>query len=229
MNNINIAIDGPAGAGKSTIAKKIAAELDYIYIDTGAMYRAMALYFLRAGVQSSDEETISAKCGEIEIGIEYLCGVQHVFLNNEDVSGFIRTDEVGAYASACSVYSAVRTKLVELQRKLAANENVVMDGRDIASVVLPNADVKVYLTASVEERARRRYNEYVLSGQECDFDRIKQEIEERDYRDMHRDNSPLVCVEEATVVDSSDMTIDEVCEQIMNLAKVAAASKNSGI
>lgn len=223
MKNVNIAIDGPAGAGKSTIAKKVAASLDYVYIDTGAMYRAMALYFIRAGIASDDEKTITSKCDDIEIGIEYLGGVQHVFLNGEDVSGFIRTDEVGAYASSCSVYSAVRTKLVELQRHLAANENVVMDGRDIASVVLPDADVKVYLTASVEERAKRRYNEYVLSGQECDYDRIVEEIKERDYRDMHRDNSPLVCVEDATVIDSSFMTIDEVCEEIFRLVAIASA------
>lgn len=223
MKNVNIAIDGPAGAGKSTIAKKVAASLDYVYIDTGAMYRAMALYFIRAGIASDDEETITSKCNDIEIGIEYLGGVQHVFLNGEDVSGFIRTDEVGAYASSCSVYSSVRTKLVELQRRLAANENVVMDGRDIASVVLPDAGVKVYLTASVEERAKRRYNEYVLSGQECDFDRIVEEIKERDYRDMHRDNSPLVCVEDATVIDSSFMTIDEVCEEIFRLVAIASA------
>ncbi len=225
MKNINIAIDGPAGAGKSTIAKKVAAELDYTYIDTGAMYRAMALYFLRAGVASTDEKTISEKCSEIEIGIEYLGGVQHVFLNGEDVSAFIRTDEVGAYASACSVYADVRTKLVELQRQLAATESVVMDGRDIASVVLPNADLKIYLTASVEERAKRRYSEYVLSGQECDLDKIKKEIEERDYRDMHRENSPLVCVEDAIVVDTSFMTIDEVVERVMELARVAEASR----
>lgn len=218
MKKIRIAIDGPAGAGKSTIAKRVAEKLDAIYIDTGAMYRAMALFFLKNGVDASDEERISSLCNNIDIGIEYLCGVQHVFLNGEDVSGYIRNDEVSAMASQTSVYASVRTKLVELQRNIAAHENVVMDGRDIGSVVLPDAEVKIYLTASVEERTRRRYADYVLAGQECDIDKIRQEIEERDYRDTHREISPLVRAEDAVIIDSSNMSIDEVCSKILELA-----------
>lgn len=224
MANINVAIDGPAGAGKSTIAKKVAAQLNYIYIDTGAMYRAMALYFIRNGVASEDEAEIARRCDEIGIGIKYIDGAQHVYLNGEDVSGFIRTDEVGAMASVCSAYAPVRTKLVDLQRKLAADESVVMDGRDIASVVLPDADVKIYLTASVDERARRRFLEYQNKGMDCDIEVIRKEIEERDYRDMHRDISPLVCVPEATVIDTSSMNEAEVCDAVMKL--IAEAGQN---
>ena len=214
---ISIAIDGPSGAGKSTIAKKVSEKAGAVYVDTGAMYRAMALYFLRNGVSAEDEATISSLCDKIEIELKIIDGVLHVFLNGEDVSGLIRNDEVGAMASKTSVYADVRTKLVDLQRKMAEKQSVVMDGRDIGSVVLPNAKVKIYLTASVEERARRRYLEYEAAGQNPDMDTIRKEIEERDYRDMHRDISPLVCAEDAVVVDSSDMSIDEVCERIFSI------------
>ena len=214
---ISIAIDGPSGAGKSTIAKKVSEKAGAVYVDTGAMYRAMALYFLRNGVSAEDEATISSLCDKIDIELKIIDGVLHVFLNGEDVSGLIRNDEVGAMASKTSVYADVRTKLVDLQRKMAEKQSVVMDGRDIGSVVLPNAKVKIYLTASVEERARRRYLEYEAAGQNPDMDTIRKEIEERDYRDMHRDISPLVCAEDAVVVDSSDMSIDEVCERIYSI------------
>ena len=214
---ISIAIDGPSGAGKSTIAKKVSEKAGAVYVDTGAMYRAMALYFLRNGVSAEDEATISSLCDKIDIELKIIDGVLHVFLNGEDVSGLIRNDEVGAMASKTSVYADVRTKLVDLQRKMAEKQSVVMDGRDIGSVVLPNAKVKIYLTASVEERARRRYLEYEAAGQNPDMDTIRKEIEERDYRDMHRDISPLVCAEDAVVVDSSDMSIDEVCERIFSI------------
>ena len=214
---ISIAIDGPSGAGKSTIAKKVSEKAGAVYVDTGAMYRAMALYFLRNGVSAEDEATISSLCDKIDIELKIIDGVLHVFLNGEDVSGLIRNDEVGAMASKTSVYADVRTKLVDLQRKMAEKQSVVMDGRDIGSVVLPNAKVKIYLTASVEERARRRYLEYEAAGQNPDMDTIRKEIEERDYRDMHRDISPLVCAEDAVVVDSSDMSIDEVCERIFRI------------
>ena len=212
---MNVAIDGPAGAGKSTIAKAIAAKMGYVYVDTGAMYRAMALYFLRAGIASSDEAKISSVVDDISVSIKYEDGAQHVILNGEDVTGLIRTEEVGNMASASSVYAPVRSKLVALQQELAKTTDVIMDGRDIGTVVLPNADVKIFLTASVECRAKRRFDELVAKGQEADFDKIAKDIEERDYRDSHREISPLKQAEDAILVDSSDMTIDEVVNTII--------------
>lgn len=213
----NVAIDGPAGAGKSTIAKAVAAKKGYVYVDTGAMYRAMALYFLRSNISKDDEAKISASVDEIKVSIKYEDGAQHVILNDEDVTGLIRTEEVGNMASATSVYSAVRTKLVALQQELAKTTDVIMDGRDIGTVVLPNADVKIFLTASVECRAKRRFDELKAKGENPDFDQIAKDIEERDYRDSHREISPLKQAEDATLVDSSDMTIDEVVTAIINL------------
>ena len=212
---MNVAIDGPAGAGKSTIAKAIAAKMGYVYVDTGAMYRAMALYFLRAGIASSDEEKISSVVDDISVSIKYEDGAQHVILNGEDVTGLIRTEEVGNMASASSVYAPVRSKLVALQQELAKTTDVIMDGRDIGTVVLPNADVKIFLTASVECRAKRRFDELVAKGMEADFDKIAKDIEERDYRDSHREISPLKQAEDAILVDSSDMTIYEVVNTII--------------
>ena len=216
---MNVAIDGPAGAGKSTIAKAVAAKKGYVYVDTGAMYRAMALYFLRAGIASDDEKAISEKVDEIVVSIKYEDGAQHVILNGEDVTGLIRTEEVGNMASATSVYSAVRTKLVALQQELAKTTDVIMDGRDIGTVVLPNADVKVFLTASVECRAKRRFDELKAKGADPNFDQIAKDIEERDYRDSHREISPLKQADDAVLVDSSDMTIDEVVAAIIDLCK----------
>lgn len=218
-----IAIDGPAGAGKSTIAKKIAAELNWIYADTGAMYRAMALYFLRNNISSDDEEKINASLDGINVSLEYTSEGQQVLLNGENVSGLIRTEEVSAMTSKVSVYPKVREKLVKLQRELAESTSLVMDGRDIGTTVLPNATLKIYLTASVEERAKRRYKEYLEKGQEADLKEIETDIEERDYRDMHRDVSPLTQAEDAVLVDSSFMTIDEVVAEISRLFKEAAA------
>lgn len=214
---MNVAIDGPAGAGKSTIAKAIAKKLGYVYVDTGAMYRAMALFFLRSNISKDDEDKISSVVDDISVSIKYEDGAQHVILNGEDVTGLIRTEEVGNMASATSVYGPVRTKLVALQQELAKTTDVIMDGRDIGTVVLPNADVKVFLTASVECRAKRRYDELVAKGQDADFDQIAKDIEERDYRDSHREISPLKQADDATLVDSSNMTIDEVVEAIINL------------
>ena len=214
---MNVAIDGPAGAGKSTIAKAIAKKLGYVYVDTGAMYRAMALFFLRSNIAKDDEAKISSVVDDINVSIKYEDGAQHVILNGEDVTGLIRTEEVGNMASATSVYGPVRTKLVALQQELAKTTDVIMNGRDIGTVVLPNADVKVFLTASVECRAKRRYDELVAKGQEADFDQIAKDIEERDYRDSHREISPLKQAEDATLVYSSNMTIDEVVEAIINL------------
>ena len=215
----NIAIDGPAGAGKSTIAKKIAKEKQFIYVDTGAMYRAMALYFLRNGISAEDTEQINEKCKEVDITIQYVDGEQVVFLNGENVNGLIRTEEVGNMASASSVNPEVRKKLVELQQRLAKSADVVMDGRDIGTCVLPQADVKVYLTASSTVRAKRRYDELTAKGVACDFDRIEKDIIERDERDMNREISPLRQAEDAILVDSSEMTIDEVVAAIIGLCE----------
>ena len=215
----NIAIDGPAGAGKSTIAKAIAKKLQIIYVDTGAMYRAMALYMLREQVDSTDAEAVSTKCKEADITIGYEKGEQVVYLNGENVNAHLRTEEVGNMASATSVQPAVRKKLVELQQALAAKNDCIMDGRDIGTCVLPNAQVKVYLTASSEVRAKRRYDELTAKGQECDFEKIKADIEERDYRDMNREHSPLRQAEDAVLVDSSDMTIEEVIDKIVEMCR----------
>ncbi len=207
--SFNVAIDGPAGAGKSTVAKSVAALKNFIYVDTGAMYRAMALYFLRKGIDKTDESAINAALGQVEITIRYENGAQQVILNGENVSGLIRTEEVGNMASATSVYKKVREKLVELQKELARQADVIMDGRDIGTCVLPDADVKVYLTASSAVRAKRRYNEL------CDLDEIEKDIIDRDYRDMHRENSPLKQAEDAVLLDSSDMTLKEVVDAIV--------------
>ncbi|WP_034446531.1 (d)CMP kinase [Butyrivibrio sp. AE2032] len=215
----SIAIDGPAGAGKSTIAKMVAKELGFIYVDTGAMYRAMALYMIKNGIDPSESEKISATCQSADITIKYEDGVQVVYLNGENVNGQIRTEAVGNMASASSVNGDVRKKLVELQQKLAQTTDVVMDGRDIGTVVLPGADLKVYLTASSKVRADRRYKELVAKGVDCDFDAIEKDIIDRDYRDMHREISPLKQAEDAILVDSSDMTIEQVAGKILELYK----------
>ncbi|MBP3238095.1 MAG: (d)CMP kinase [Lachnospiraceae bacterium] len=213
-----IAIDGPAGAGKSTIAKAVAKKMGWIYADTGAMYRAIALYFINNGIASDEEAKINACVDDIGISIAFdEEGKQRVILNGEDVSGKIRTEEVSAMTSKISVYPRVREKLVNLQRELAKAQSLVMDGRDIGTTVLPDATLKVYLTASVEERARRRYLEYVEKGEKADIEEIKADIAERDYRDMHREISPLKQAEDAVLVDSSDMSIDEVIEKLIEL------------
>ena len=218
-HSFNVAIDGPAGAGKSTIAKRVAREKNYIYVDTGAMYRAMALYLLRLGVSPEDSDKIAKACMQADISIEYQKGEQVVLLNGENVNAFLRTEEVGNMASYSSAVRAVREKLVELQRKLAKTTDVVMDGRDIASVVLPDADVKVYLTASSHTRAKRRYMELIEKGETADLEKIEQDIIERDYRDMHREHSPLVQAEDAVLIDSSNLTIEEVTERILALCR----------
>ena len=215
----NVAIDGPAGAGKSTIAKRIARRLGYIYVDTGAMYRAMAYYLLQNQVDAADQEAIAAACQHADISICYQDGEQVVLLNGENVNAYLRTEAVGNMASVSSVVPEVRKKLVELQQKLARETDVVMDGRDIGTVVLPDADVKVYLTASVETRAKRRFLELQEKGEPADLAKIAADIEDRDYRDMHRDISPLRQAEDATLVDSSDMTIDQVVERILELCR----------
>lgn len=215
----NIAIDGPAGAGKSTIAKRVAKELGFIYVDTGAMYRAIALYFLQNQIDTSDEETVREALNGIQVSIAYENGEQQILLNGENVTGSIRREEVGNMASVTSAYPAVRKKLLSLQRELAASADVIMDGRDIGTCVLPKAPLKIYLTASVKTRAKRRYEELTEKKIPCNIEEICKDIEERDYRDMHRDVSPLCQAEDAVLVDSSDMTIQEVTDAIVVYAR----------
>ena len=218
MSTVNIAIDGPAGAGKSTIAKLAAEKLGFIYVDTGAMYRAMALKCIRNGVASSEEDKVSDICSGCDIDIKYENGEQNVLLDGENVNSLIRTEEVSQMTSAISVYQKVREKLLLLQRNVAKNNNVIMDGRDIGSNVLKDADVKIYLTASVQTRAKRRYAEQKEKGMDVSLADIEKDIEERDYRDMHREIAPLVVAENATIIDYSDMTIEQVTDKIVNLA-----------
>lgn len=219
MKYYSIAIDGPSGAGKSTIAKKVAKHMNFIYVDTGAMYRALALYFIRNNIAATDKEKIENACNNADVTIEYKDGEQQVILNGENVSSLIRTEEVGNMASASSVYPAVRLKLVELQRSLAKKANVVMDGREIGTFVLPDADLKIYLTAGSMERARRRFLELKERGIEADINEIEKDIIERDSRDMNREFAPLKQAEDAILIDSSNLTIDEVAEKILNFIK----------
>ena len=213
----SIAIDGPAGAGKSTIARKVAEKLSFIYVDTGAMYRSMALYFIRHDIAAQDEDKIAAACPDIDVSIVYQDGEQHVILNGENVNGLIRTEQVSMMTSDTSKYPVVREKLLSLQRGLAEKENVIMDGRDIGTCVLPNADVKIYLTASAAERARRRYKEQTERGVDCDIKEIERDIIARDEQDMNREVAPLRQAEDAVLVDSSDMTIDQVVDEIIRI------------
>lgn len=215
----NIAIDGPAGAGKSTIAKRVAKELGYVYVDTGAMYRALAIHFLKRGLKPEDTEKIKEACKTAVVTLQYEDGVQQVYLNGENVTRMLREEAVGNMASVSSAIPEVRAQLLELQQCLARTNDVVMDGRDIGTNILPNADVKVYLTASVKERARRRYVELQEKGVACDLKEIAHDIEERDARDMNREIAPLRQAEDATFVDSSNMSIDEVVQTIIKLCK----------
>lgn len=219
----NIAIDGPAGAGKSTIARRVAKELSFIYVDTGAMYRAMALYLLRKEVNKDDTEQIGNICQDAEISIEYQNGEQIVLLNDENVNSYLRTEEVGNMASVSSAVPRVREKLLSLQRKLARDMSVVMDGRDIGTTILPDADVKIYLTASSLTRAKRRYLELQEKGTVCNLDEIQKDIEERDQRDMNREISPLRQAEDAVLVDSSDLTIQQVVDRILQIFRSKTA------
>ncbi|MCC8103731.1 MAG: (d)CMP kinase [Clostridiales bacterium] len=215
--NFNIAIDGPAGAGKSTIAKRAAKELSFIYVDTGAMYRAIALGLLRKGTDIEDEDVLKAALDNIEVGIRYVDGEQRVYLNGEDVSSQIRTEMVSDMTSRSSAIPMVRAKLTDLQRDLARREDVLMDGRDIGTMILPDADLKIFLTASVETRARRRFLEQEQNGDSCSLEEIEKDIRERDFRDSHRQTAPLRQAEDAVRIDSSDMTIEEVVEEILRL------------
>lgn len=217
MRNYSIAIDGPAGAGKSTIAKLIAKKLGYIYIDTGAMYRAMGLYLIRNQISLENDESINKACERVNISIAFEQGEQQVILNGENVTSLIRTPEASHMASSCSVKQAIREKLVELQQKLALATSVVMDGRDIGTKVLPHADLKIYLTANSLVRAKRRYDEMIAKREECKLEEIEAAIIDRDERDMNREISPLCQAKDAVLVDTSDMTIDQVVDKIIDL------------
>lgn len=216
----SIAIDGPAGAGKSSIAKALSKRLGYIYIDTGAMYRAVAIFFLENDVKEGTDSRIESLLEKLEISIKYEDGAQKVILNGEDVTGKLRLEEIGKLASKFSAIGSVREKLVALQRKLAQKENVVMDGRDIGTVVLPNADLKIYLSASSKVRAKRRYLELLEKGHtDLDINEIEDEIIKRDEADMNREISPLKQADDAYYLDSSDMTLEEVVSKILSMVK----------
>ena len=215
----NVAVDGPAGAGKSTIAKLVAKEKNYIYVDTGAMYRAMAIHFLGKGIAPENVADVAGASQDADVTIDYEDGIQQVYLNGENVTDRLRTEEVGNMASKTSQIPAVREKLLELQRGLAREKDVIMDGRDIGTCILPDADVKIYLTASVETRARRRFEELKEKGILCDFDEIARDIKERDERDMNRATAPLRKADDAHLVDSSHMTSEEVVSAICGYCK----------
>ena len=212
-----IAIDGPAGAGKSTIAKLLSKKKGFIYVDTGAMYRAIALFVLEKGVDIDNEDAVKNALPEADVRLSYIDGKQCVLLNGDDVTGRLRTEEVGNAASKVSAYPSVRTCLIELQRRTAKENDVVMDGRDIGTVILPDALLKVFLTASVSVRAKRRFLELSNKGEECDIKKIEADIRERDKRDMTRETAPLKQAEDAILLDSSDMSIDEVVSRLLSL------------
>lgn len=223
----NIAIDGPAGAGKSTIARKVAKQLGLVYVDTGAMYRAITVFLIREKVDLSNEKEVADQCSKADITIRYHKGEQAVFLNGENVNGLLRTEEVSRLTSVVSAQQAVRDKLRALQIRLAAESDCIMDGRDIGTCVLPNADVKIFLTASSAVRAKRRYEELSAKGIDCDLNQIQKDIEERDYRDTHREIAPLVQAPDAVLVDTSEMTIEEVTDCIVSLCGEYAGNNHS--
>ena len=220
MKYVSVAVDGPAGSGKSTITKMVAKSLGFNYVDTGAMYRALTFNFLSNGLDELEEEKIKELLSKTDFKVEYVDGVQYVYVNDEEVSDKIRTAEVSKFTSLFAKSPAVRDFLIDTQRNLANTNNIIMDGRDIASVVLPNADVKIFLTASVEERARRRVLDFERQGIEnVDFEKVKEDIKARDWQDENRDIAPLVKVDSATLLDTTSLTIDEVVEKMTELVK----------
>lgn len=220
MDYISIAIDGPAGAGKSSVSKAVAKKLGFVYIDTGAMYRTVALNAIRHGIDCRKEpEKVVEALKDAEIEIKYLQETQHIYLNGEDVSGEIRTEQVSVGASDVAVISEVRKKLVSMQQEMAKNANVIMDGRDICNHVLPKAQVKIFLTASVDERASRRFNEMTEKGVKCDFEELKREIEYRDRNDSEREEAPLRQAPDAVLLDTTGMTFDEVVKKVTEMAE----------
>ena len=220
MKYVSVAVDGPAGSGKSTITKMVAEKLGFNYVDTGAMYRALTYNFLSNDLKELEENKIKELLEDLDFRVEYVGGVQYVYVNDVEVSDKIRTAEVSKYTSLFAKSPAVREFLIDTQRNLAHTNNIIMDGRDIASVVLPNADVKIFLTASVEERARRRVLDFECQGLEnVDFEKVKEDIKARDWQDENRDIAPLVKVDSATLVDTTSMTIDEVVDKMTELVK----------
>ncbi|WP_314090257.1 (d)CMP kinase [Gemella haemolysans] len=220
MKYVSVAVDGPAGSGKSTITKMVAKSLGFNYVDTGAMYRALTYNFLSNGLDELEEEEIKELLSKTDFKVEYVDGVQYVYVNDVEVSDKIRTAEVSKFTSLFAKSPAVRDFLIDTQRNLANTNNIIMDGRDIASVVLPNADVKIFLTASVEERARRRVLDFERQGIEnVDFEKVKEDIKARDWQDENRDIAPLIKVESATLIDTTSLTIDEVVEKMTELVK----------
>lgn len=220
MKYVSVAVDGPAGSGKSTITKMVAKSLGFNYVDTGAMYRALTYNFLSNNLSELNEKKIKELLSKVQFRVEYVDGVQYVYVNDEEVSDKIRTAEVSKYTSLFAKSPAVREFLIDTQRNLAGSNNIIMDGRDIASVVLPNADVKIFLTASVEERARRRVLDFERQGIEnVDFEKVKEDIKARDWQDENRDIAPLVQVESATLIDTTSLTIDEVVTKMIELVK----------
>ena len=220
MKYVSVAVDGPAGSGKSTITKMVAKSLGFNYVDTGAMYRALTYNFLSNGLDELEEEKIKELLSKTDFKVEYVDGVQYVYVNDEEVSHKIRTAEVSKFTSLFAKSPAVRDFLIDTQRNLANTNNIIMDGRDIASVVLPNADVKIFLTASVEERARRRVLDFERQGiEDVDFEKVKDDIKARDWQDENRDIAPLVKVESATLIDTTSLTIDEVVQKMTELVK----------
>ena len=221
MEHINIAIDGPSGVGKSTMAKSLAKRLGYTYIDTGAMFRTLAVYFIQNGIDKDDEAAVVAALPSCSVEIRYEDGQQHMILNGEDVTGFIRTEEVSEAASVTSQYAEVRKKLLDMQREMAKKQDVIMDGRDIGTVVLPDAKLKLFVTARPEVRAERRYKQLLESGKlgSETLESITKEMRERDHRDSHREHAPLIQAEDAVLLDNSDMTEAEAEDYVLSLLK----------
>ena len=224
---VSVAIDGPAGAGKSTLARRLAAEMGYIYVDTGAMFRTIGLYALRAGKDPKDNEAVNALLPEIELHFAFIDGEQHVYLKEEDVSTAIRTEEVGMAASAVGANPAVRAFLLGMQRDMAKKQDVLMDGRDIGTVVFPDAELKIFVTASAEVRAQRRFDELQAKGMPADFEDILRNVKERDYIDSHRDVAPLRQAEDAVVLDNSEMTVSQQREWLLAKFEDAVERKNN--
>ena len=223
---VSVAIDGPAGAGKSTLARRLAAELGYIYVDTGAMYRAIGLYALRAGKDPKDNEAVNALLPEIELRFAFIDGEQHIYLKNEDVSTAIRTEQVGMAASAVGANPAVRAFLLELQREMAKKQDVLMDGRDIGTVVLPDAAVKIFLTATPEARAVRRWKEYRQKGTEVSYEKVLEDVKQRDDQDIHRAAAPLKQAADAVLLDTSEMDFEQ---SLAAMKKIIAEKIKTGI
>lgn len=214
---ISVAIDGPSGAGKSSLAKRLAADMGFTYVDTGAMYRSIGLYAVRAGVDPHDADAVAALLPQVKLGIRLIDGAQHIYLNGEDVSTAIRAEEIGMAASAVAAHPAVRSFLLDTQRGLAESQNILMDGRDIGTVVLPNATVKIFLTASPEARATRRWKEYQQKGIDTPYEDVLADVKQRDYQDTHRAAAPLKQADDAVLLDTSELNFEQSFEAMKKI------------